>query len=215
MLLVYLVRGEVANILVLVLRPKGQLRVPDHAHRPGSDGVTALGGWWRVVELWTLPAEPVLATSDPGMMPWVPLMQADEPPQIVLQRCREVIDQHAPAEEHESLITVTQVFTRLRYKDPNLLSILGGKSVMIESPLIREIVAEVRQKDILKFLTRFGPVPPELAAEVRSILDETVLDAVVELSTSCPDLEHFQAEMRAIPRPPEPWDPADEPEPNT
>ena len=95
LLLVYLVRGEVANILVLVLRPKGQLRVPDHAHRPGSDGVTALGGWWRVVELWTLPAEPVLATSDPGMMPWVPLMQADEPPQIVLQRCREVIDQHA------------------------------------------------------------------------------------------------------------------------
>ena len=51
LLLVYLVRGEVANILVLVLRPKGQLRVPDHAHRPGSDGVTALGGWWRVVEL--------------------------------------------------------------------------------------------------------------------------------------------------------------------
>ena len=58
------------------------------------------------------------------MMPWVPLMQADEPPEIVLRRCREVIDQHAPAEEHESLITVTQVFTRLRYKDPNLLSIL-------------------------------------------------------------------------------------------
>ncbi len=69
LLLVYLVRGEVANILVLVLRPKGQLRVPHHAYRPGSDGVTALGGWWRVVELWTLPAEPVLATSDPGMMP--------------------------------------------------------------------------------------------------------------------------------------------------
>ena len=58
--------GEVANILVLVLRPKGQLRVPDHAHRPGSDGVTALGGWWRVVELWTLPAEPVLATATRG-----------------------------------------------------------------------------------------------------------------------------------------------------
>ena len=48
LLLVYLVRGEVANVLVLVLRPKGQLRVPDHARRPGSDGVTALGvcgGW--------------------------------------------------------------------------------------------------------------------------------------------------------------------------
>ncbi len=48
LLLVYLVRGEVPNVLVLVLRPKGQLRVPDHAHRPGSDGVTELGGRWRV-----------------------------------------------------------------------------------------------------------------------------------------------------------------------
>ena len=180
--------------------------------------MTALGGWWRVVELWTLPAEPVLAAADPGMMPWVPLMHAAEPPEIVLRRCREVIDQHAPAEEHESLITVTQVFTRLRYKDPNLLSILGGKTVMIDSLvrslLIREIVAERRHKDILKVLAiRFGPVPPELAAEVRSILDETVLDAVVELAASSPDLEQFGAGVRAIPRPPEPWDPADEPEP--
>ena len=43
--------------------------------------------------------------------------------------------------------------------------------------------------------------PPELAAEVRSILDETVLDAVVELAASSPDLEHFGAGVRAIPRP--------------
>ena len=56
--------------------------------------------------------------------------------------------------------------------------------------------------------------PPELAAEVRSIFDETVLDAVVELAASSPDLEHFEAGVRAIPRPLEPWDPADEPEPN-
>ena len=215
LLLVYLVRGEVANVLVLVLRPKGQLRVPDHARRPSSDAATELGGRWRVVELWTIPAEPVLATADPGMMPWVPLMQAAEPPEIVLRRCREVIDQHAPAEEHESLITVTQVFTRLRYKDPNLLSILGGKTVMIESPLIRELTAERSHKHILKLLaTRFGLVPPELEAEVRSILDESVLDAAIQLAAFSPDLDHFAAELRAIPRPPEPWDPADEPEPN-
>jgi|GEM_PF-520470 len=215
LLLVYLVRGEVPNVLVLVLRPKGQLHVPDHARRPSSDGVTELGGRWRVVELWTVPAEPVLATSDPGMMPWVPLMHAAEPPEVVLRRCREVIDQRAPADEHDRLITVTQVFTRLRYKDPNLLSILGGKTVMIESPLIREIVGDRFHKVILKLLaTRFGPVSPDLEAEVRSILDESVLDAVIELAAFSPDLKHFQAEMRAIPRPPEPWDPADEPDPS-
>ena len=215
LLLVYLIRDEVPNVLVLVLRPKGQLRVPDHARRPSSDGVTELGGRWRVVELWTVPAEPVLATADPGMMPWVPLMQAAEPPAVVLRRCRAVIDQHAPAAEHDQLITVMQVFTRLRYKDPNLLSILGGKAAMIESPLIREIVAEGRHKDILRALrARFGPVPPELEAEVKSIRDESVLHAAFDLAVSSPDLEGFGAELRAIPRPPEPWDPPDEPEPN-
>jgi hypothetical protein len=214
LMLVYLVRNEVPNVLVLVLRPKGQLRVPDRAQRPSPDGVTELGGRWRVVELWNVPAEPVLATADAGMMPWVPLMQSAEPPEVVLRRCREVIDQHAATAEREPLLTVTQVFTSLRYKDPNLLSILGGKKAMIESPLIREIVAEKMHEYLLRFLrTRFGAVPPNLEAEVRSILDETVLDAAAELAASSPDLERFGAELRAIPRSPEPWDTTEETEP--
>jgi hypothetical protein len=44
LLLVYLIRGEVPNVLVLVLRPKGQLRVPDRAQRSSPDGVTELSG---------------------------------------------------------------------------------------------------------------------------------------------------------------------------
>jgi hypothetical protein len=112
------------------------------------------------------------------------------------------------------LRTVTQVFTSLRYKDLSLLTILGGKKTMFESPLIREIVAESRRKNILRMLqNRFGPVPPGLEAEVRSILDETVLDAALDLATSSTDLEHFGAELRAVPRPPEPWHPTDEREP--
>jgi hypothetical protein len=214
LLLVYLVRGEVPNVLVLVLRPKGQLRIADHARRLGSDGVTDLGGRWRVVELWTQPAEPVLATADPGMMPLVPLMNAAEPPEVVLRQCRDVIHRHAPAEEADRLVTVTEVFTRLRYKKPDLLTILGEKKVMFESPLIRELTAERSHKHLLKVLvTRFGSVPPELETEVRSILDEDVLDTAVGLAASSPDLEHFATDLRAIPRPPEPWDPADEPDP--
>jgi hypothetical protein len=80
--------------------------------------------------------------------------------------------------------------------------------------LLREYAARSRHKDILKFLTiRFGQIPPALEAELKAILDESVLDAVVGLAASCANLEQFQAEMRAIPRPPEPWDPADEPDP--
>lgn len=211
LMLVYLTRNEVPNVIVLVLRPRGQLRVSDRAERPSPDGLTELIGRWRVVELWNVPAEPVLATADPGMMPWVPLMQSAEPPEAVLRRCREVIDQHATPAEHEPLLAVTQVFTSLRYKDTHLLAILGGNKAMIESPLIREIVAARSHKDILRILrNRFGPAPAVVEAEVRSILDESVLDAAVDLATSSPDLEHFAAALRAIPRPPEPWDPTDE-----
>lgn len=71
---------------------------------------------------------------------------------------------------------------------------------LVKSLLIREIVAEGRHKDILKFLvTRFGPVPSELEVEVKSILDETVLDAAVELAAACPDLGHFAAESGRSP----------------
>jgi hypothetical protein len=59
-----------------------------------------------------------------------------------------------------------------------------------------------------------GPVPPELEAQVRSMLDKTVLRAALDLAAFSPDLEHFRAELQAIPQPPEPWDPADEPEPD-
>jgi hypothetical protein len=99
-------------------------------------------------------------------------------------------------------------------KNPDLLSILGEKKAMIESPLIRELTAERSHKHILNLLmSRFGPVPRDLEAEVRSILDEDVLDSAVILAATSSDIERFTTDLRAIPRPPEPWDPADEPDP--
>jgi hypothetical protein len=201
-MLMYLDRGEVPNVFIVVLQPRGKLRVPDHALRLGRDGVTKIAGRWRVVELWNLPAEPMLAKADPGIFPWVPLMKAADPPESVLRQCREVIDRRAAVEGREKLIAVTQVFARPRYKDPSLLTVLGGKTVMIESPLIQEIVAERRQKDILRVLAiRFGPVPAGLAAELGEILNESVLDAIVDLAVSSTDIGQFETAMRAIPSP--------------
>src|SRR5262249_52027579 len=124
LLLVYLIRVDVPGVLVIVLHPKGRLRVPDRVQRPSSDGVTELTGRWRVVELWNVPAESVLATADPGLMPWVPLMQSAEPPEVVLRRCRAVIDQHAPAAQRQPLPAGTPGFTSLRDKETGLPTIL-------------------------------------------------------------------------------------------
>lgn len=222
LMLVYLSRNEVPNVIVVVLRPKGQLRVPDHARRAGPDGVTEFNGRWRVIELWNVPAEPVLATADPGIMPWVPLMHSTEPPEVVLRRCIDVIDRNSQADDHDRLMAVTEVFTRLRYNDSGLVSILKRGSKMIEEAyelgkalLIRDAIARKGQKDVFRVLrARFGSVTPEIEAEVKTIRDESVLDTAIDLAASSPDIGTFAAELRAVPRPPEPWDPADEPEPN-
>ena len=66
--------------------------------------------------------------------------------------------------------------------------------------MIWRVTAERSHKHILSYsATRFGLVPPELEAEVRSILDEVVLDAANQLAAFSPDLDHFAAELRAIP----------------
>ena len=56
--------------------------------------------------------------------------------------------------EKANLLEVTQVLSSLRYNDVGLLSILGGRNAMIESPLLQEFVADGRRKDILTFSRR-------------------------------------------------------------
>ena len=53
--------------------------------------------------------------------------------------------------ERENLLTITQFLVSLRYnEDPplreRLCEILGGRQVMIESPLYQEIVEEARRE---------------------------------------------------------------------
>jgi hypothetical protein len=72
--------------------------------------------------------------------------------------------------------------------------------VMIESPLIQELMAkntaQTMQKAVLKVLNvRFSPVPPEVAAAVRTIHEEAKLDILMETAVSCPDLEAFRARL--------------------
>src|SRR5262249_6903350 len=63
-LLVYLNYRVAPDGLVLVLRPKGRFRVPASVTLPGEEGWSELNLRWRVVELWTVPAEELLATGE-------------------------------------------------------------------------------------------------------------------------------------------------------
>ncbi len=205
MLLVYMDRGELPEAIGLVLRPKGKYRVPRRQSFRSRRGLSSCSLSWRVVELWTLPAEQLLQAGDVGLIPWVPLTDFRDPPERVIGRCREVIELHAPAGEKANLLAVTQVFTRLRYNDPGLLVLLGGKEAMLESPLIEEVfhdaLAEKARKtahqDILTILeTRFGSVPQEVVAGIRSVADGDRLTDLVRKAASCPDMESFRDTVR-------------------
>src|SRR5262245_776084 len=211
-LVVLLERRQLPEMLTLVLRPRGQYHVPSTQALQSPLGLTGLTLTWRVVELWTLPAQELLTAGDVGLIPWVPLTQFDGPPEVILQQCRERIDQQAPPQTHENLLAVTQVFTMLRYNDPGLIAIIGGRKTMIESPYLQEIVqerlqevlqerlAERSHKHILRTLTRrFGPVPEDVSAELRVVQDESRLDDLLDWAHACPDLDAFRARLAAPP----------------
>ena len=201
-MLVFLDRGVLPEALALILHPKprGQARAPTEMGLQSRLRFSEFQARWRIVELWTLSAEELLAASDIGLVPWVPLTQYAGAPEVLLQQCRQRIDQQARPEERVNLLAVTQVMATLQYNDPQLMTILGGSRVMIESPLIQDMMAkntaQARHKDILQFLTRrFGPVPEGVAAAVRTIYEEPKLDQLVDLAASCATLEAFQQHL--------------------
>ena len=70
---------------------------------------------WRIIKLWEVPADDLLATGDVGVVPWVPLARFDGPPEPIIRECRARIEQVGSRVEKENLLAVTQFLARLRY----------------------------------------------------------------------------------------------------
>jgi hypothetical protein len=197
-MLVYLDRGKLPEVLTLVLHPRGNFQITGTAELQSRRQLSQLLAKWQVVELWRLPAVELLAANDVGLIPWVPLTEFEGPPETMLQQCREHVEQQAAASEQANLLAVTQVLTRLRYNNPQLLTILGGSRIMIESPLIQEIVARTKQEAIMLFLEgRFGSVPVDVAMQLKGILDEEKLRDLVQYAARCSDLEAFRTHLQS------------------
>jgi hypothetical protein len=200
-MLVYLDRRVVPEVVALVLHPKGQFRAGTELALHSRLGLARFAVGWRVVELWTVPAEELLAAGDVGLIPWVPLSHFSGPPEPLLQQCRERIDRQAAPDERANLLAVTQVMTSLRYNDRRLRTIFGGRQAMIESPVLQELIAEreaeTRREDILMILTtRFGPPAEDVRAALQTIEGKSKLDELVRSAASCPDLEAFRARLQ-------------------
>ncbi len=199
-LLTRLELGVIPDAIVLVLRPKGQMQVENRAEESSRHGLSKLEGSWRVVELWKLNAEDLLAANDVGLIPWVPLTRISGPPEQILRQCRERIDRQAKPSEHDALLAVTSLLTSVVYDDEALLAIFGGSRTVIESPLLNRILAQkarqTTQANILRFLKmRFGTVPDEIAEKLQTVEDDSRLEDLLDFTAICSDLEAFRVRM--------------------
>ena len=153
---------------------------------------------WPCRRQTSYPAAP--SWHDHGELEADGLFEVGDPPAVVLQECRRRIDRQAMPQEHANLLAVTQVLTQLRHNEPQLLSLLGGKKTMIESPLIQELMAkkatQTMQNDIAAVLEeRFGSVPEDVVAALSLVLGEDHLRRLIKQAARCGDLDAFRAAL--------------------
>jgi hypothetical protein len=198
LIMVLMARGILPEMVVLVLSPKGKRQIKSEKELRSRLGLAGLRATWRVVELWTVPAQELLSGQEVGLVPLVPLAAFEGQPEPLLRRCRQIIEERAKPEEQANLLAITQVLTYLRYKDRSLSELLGGTQAMIESPLIQEIEAKRTQRDILKVLkTRFKKVPEDIVAGLGKVLEEKDLDDLLGVAAICKGLAEFRRRWQA------------------
>jgi hypothetical protein len=200
-------RGTLPEALIVVLREKGNYRVPSSVETSSELGWTREQLSWKVIEVWTLDAQELLEAPDIGIIPWVPLARHEGAPEVLLQRCRDRIDREG-GRQRANLLAVTQVFARVKYDRPHWLDILGGSRAMIESPLIQEIVAESRRDErvndiILVLESRFEEVHANIPAGLAQVKDPEGLKRLVRSAARCKNLAEFEEALQAeLPAPP-------------
>ena len=198
--LVYLDRHVLPEVVVLFLHTRGNVEAAGSAKLRSRRDCTGWHVSWRTIKLWEVPAADLLAAGDVGLIPWVPLTKFDGPPEPIVRECRRRIDHEAPPIEHENMLAVTQLLAGLRYNDPKLFQILGGRKVMIESPLIQELFQEqftdrTRETLINVLVARFGSKAKSLETELKAISEESRLQELVKHAATARTLSSFRKQL--------------------
>lgn len=205
-MMVWLARRVLPEVLVFVLCPKGNLEVPRRHALHSEMGWTRGAFEWKVEELWKRSAEEALAMPDVGAVPWAVLMAHEGPPEPLLRRCRERIDKEG-GDQRRELLAVTQTLLGLKYQDQKLFDLFGGVNAMIESPRIEQIVSQRERQGQQRFveaviLARFGQLSDDARARLQGVQEEAKLEALNRFAAVCPSLEAFVERLEAETTPP-------------
>ena len=135
-MLIFQARSIVPEVVLIVLRPKGQVQVlgagarwPAPAAERGSAGTLAGRG---VVEV---AGRGDAGLREPGVIPWIPLMESTGRRRNCSRNAGRSSMKNAKPEELANILAVSQVLASLRYNERWLFDFFGGKEAMIESPV--------------------------------------------------------------------------------
>lgn len=202
-------RRQLPEAVLIVLRPRGNARATGRHELTSAEQGTTVRGSWRIVELWTLKAEDLLAENDVGLLPWVPLTQMQRPGTEILGACRDRILRDAPTDRREGLLVVTKIMADLAGLEADIMGVMRDPIELFDSPWGRkaldafekrvraEVMVEAKSSAIWNVLTaRFGSAPEDLRAEVAAIKEESRLTDLHRWAAICPDLAAFRARLQ-------------------
>jgi hypothetical protein len=193
LLLARLELGVIPEGICIVLRPRGNARAIGRFDKASPLGSSQVSASWRVVELWKLKAEELLAHNEIGLIPFVPLSQINGPVEPILRECRKRIDRDAPASKKESYLAVTHILGRMVHAQDLLDRMFTGTHVMIESPAFIDLEIEMMRRTILLVLEgRFGAVPEELRSQMQKLENLPAWKRLAVRAGNCRDLKEFQ-----------------------
>lgn len=212
LMLIAVDRKIVPEVVSLVLKPKGNLTVVGTVERTSPRGRTKMRGSWPVVRLWELEADTLLKTGDVGLIPWVPLTRSALPPEELLTQCRDRLATVPDPTDRAGLLAVTQILAGLAFPDRRFLHLFGGPEVMIESPVLDEVIeilrkrhekefkaryeVEASQRAIIDVLeARFQSVPADVRTKLAEITELPRLESLIRLAATCPDAATFAAQL--------------------
>jgi hypothetical protein len=214
LMLVAVERGVVPEVVSLVLKPKGNVRVAGTNERLSRSGRVRFAGTWPVVQLWELDAERLLADPDVGLVPWVPLTHTTLPPEELVSRCVQRIEAVPNDTERAGLLAVTELLAGFAYPGFSFVDLFRGHPMIIREALQSETFRTFREElrkewsaeaaleatriahrdNIRRTLRlRFGVSSPEALAALDAIADPARLQDLHDLAVTCPDLAAFAA----------------------
>ncbi|MDB5313162.1 MAG: hypothetical protein JWO38_7364 [Gemmataceae bacterium] len=185
--------GPVYTVALLLRRDAAAPNLTGLVTRGYPGGEEYLRFTYRIVRLWELPADQLLAAGL-GAAP-LALLTDDAVPRLpeLVTRFADRVDREAPDRDAGNLLlTCGFILLGLRYDKDVIRTLFAGVQRMKESSTYQSILDEgrdeglargivaARQEDVMALLQeRFGTVPPEIESRVRAATDPTRLQAAL------------------------------------